>query len=43
MLKERYPEYRIPERFRGIDDGDLQPVTAMNAPGSPAAVSSSDR
>ena len=25
MLKERYPEYRIPERFRGID-GDLQPV-----------------
>jgi bifunctional dihydroflavonol 4-reductase/flavanone 4-reductase len=26
MLRERYPEYRIPERFRGIDDGDLQPV-----------------
>ncbi|KAG2590368.1 dihydroflavonol 4-reductase-like [Panicum virgatum] len=25
MLRERYPEYRIPERFRGID-GDLQPV-----------------
>ncbi|RCV26341.1 hypothetical protein SETIT_5G237900v2 [Setaria italica] len=26
MLRERYPEYRIPERFREIDDGDLQPV-----------------
>ncbi|PUZ55671.1 hypothetical protein GQ55_5G231200 [Panicum hallii var. hallii] len=25
MLRERYPEYRIPERFRGID-GELQPV-----------------
>ena len=25
MLRERYPEYRIQERFRGID-GDLQPV-----------------
>ncbi|CAL4948520.1 unnamed protein product [Urochloa decumbens] len=26
MLKERYPEYAIPERFPGVDDGDLQPV-----------------
>ncbi|CAL4948559.1 unnamed protein product [Urochloa decumbens] len=26
MLRERYPEYAIPERFPGIDDGDLQPV-----------------
>ncbi|CAO1945259.1 unnamed protein product [Urochloa humidicola] len=25
MLRERYPEYNVPERFRGID-GDLQPV-----------------
>lgn len=25
MLREKYPEYYIPERFRGIDD-DLQPV-----------------
>jgi bifunctional dihydroflavonol 4-reductase/flavanone 4-reductase len=28
MLRERYPQYRVPERFRGVDDngGDLQPV-----------------
>ncbi|CAL4975125.1 unnamed protein product [Urochloa decumbens] len=26
MLRERYPEYAVPERFPGVDGGDLQPV-----------------